>query len=318
MQFEHPHGFRPQVRELLAGRMARGVARLAAAGRRPDRLRPARCPVARGRRPLPSGHLRASAATRRRRRPRAHRRGRRRRRPRRARRAGGRRRRGRGDDRADLVIDAGGRLAPIGLGPDRSRRRHRHVVRDPHLPSPPRCGVRADDQPRGLGGRVRRLPGVRVPPRGTATSRSVFIRPTADVDLGLLRRRDAFDAACRAIPGLSEWTAPGRRRADQRRDGGRPAAQRVPPAARAPGAGGARRRGGHDGANRGARRGDGQHADRRAAAAARRWRRPGQGGGSRSGRGATRGSDRGCRTTSTSTPRPCGPGRAPTSTSPDR
>jgi 2-polyprenyl-6-methoxyphenol hydroxylase-like FAD-dependent oxidoreductase len=36
----------------------------------------------------------------------------------------------------------------------------------------------------------------------------VIIRPTADADLSVLRHRDAFDTACRAIPGLDEWTDP--------------------------------------------------------------------------------------------------------------
>ena len=36
----------------------------------------------------------------------------------------------------------------------------------------------------------------------------VVIRPTADADLTLLRHVDAFDAACRAIPGLADWTDP--------------------------------------------------------------------------------------------------------------
>jgi len=36
----------------------------------------------------------------------------------------------------------------------------------------------------------------------------VFIRPTADADLTVLRHLEAFDAACRAIPGLAEWTDP--------------------------------------------------------------------------------------------------------------
>jgi hypothetical protein len=36
----------------------------------------------------------------------------------------------------------------------------------------------------------------------------VIIRPTADADLLVLRHRDAFDAACRAIPGLAAWTDP--------------------------------------------------------------------------------------------------------------
>ena len=37
----------------------------------------------------------------------------------------------------------------------------------------------------------------------------VIVRPTADESLTLLRHRDAFDAACRAIPGLDDWTEPG-------------------------------------------------------------------------------------------------------------
>jgi hypothetical protein len=36
----------------------------------------------------------------------------------------------------------------------------------------------------------------------------VIVRPTADESLTLLRHLDAFEAACRAIPGLSAWTDP--------------------------------------------------------------------------------------------------------------
>jgi hypothetical protein len=36
----------------------------------------------------------------------------------------------------------------------------------------------------------------------------VLIRPTADPELKLLLGRDAFDAACAAIPALAEWTDP--------------------------------------------------------------------------------------------------------------
>ena len=36
----------------------------------------------------------------------------------------------------------------------------------------------------------------------------VIIRPTADTDLRALRHLHAFDAACRAIPGLADWTDP--------------------------------------------------------------------------------------------------------------
>jgi 2-polyprenyl-6-methoxyphenol hydroxylase-like FAD-dependent oxidoreductase len=40
----------------------------------------------------------------------------------------------------------------------------------------------------------------------------VLIRPTADVELGALRHEAVFDAACRAIPGIAEWTDPDRSR----------------------------------------------------------------------------------------------------------
>ena len=36
----------------------------------------------------------------------------------------------------------------------------------------------------------------------------VVIRPTADADLTVLRHPAAFDAACRAIPALADWTDP--------------------------------------------------------------------------------------------------------------
>ncbi len=37
---------------------------------------------------------------------------------------------------------------------------------------------------------------------------TVIVRPTSDVGLSALRHVDAFDAACRAIPGLADWTDP--------------------------------------------------------------------------------------------------------------
>jgi hypothetical protein len=40
----------------------------------------------------------------------------------------------------------------------------------------------------------------------------VLVRPTADAALKGLRSAAAFDAACAAIPGLAEWTDPGRAR----------------------------------------------------------------------------------------------------------
>ncbi len=38
----------------------------------------------------------------------------------------------------------------------------------------------------------------------------LFVRPTADADLKLLRDRSAFEAACRAVPALAAWTDPAR------------------------------------------------------------------------------------------------------------
>ena len=46
--------------------------------------------------------------------------------------------------------------------------------------------------------------------RTSAALSVVIIRPTADVALQQLRHRDAFEAACRAIPALAAWTDPGR------------------------------------------------------------------------------------------------------------
>ena len=38
----------------------------------------------------------------------------------------------------------------------------------------------------------------------------LFLRPTADEELKRLRHQAAFEAACRAVPGLAEWTDPAR------------------------------------------------------------------------------------------------------------
>lgn len=40
----------------------------------------------------------------------------------------------------------------------------------------------------------------------------IVVRPVDEPDLALLRRPAAFDAACRAVPGLAEWTDPDRAR----------------------------------------------------------------------------------------------------------
>ena len=38
----------------------------------------------------------------------------------------------------------------------------------------------------------------------------LFVRPSDDKALALLRHTDAFEAACRVVPGLAEWTDPER------------------------------------------------------------------------------------------------------------
>jgi 2-polyprenyl-6-methoxyphenol hydroxylase-like FAD-dependent oxidoreductase len=38
----------------------------------------------------------------------------------------------------------------------------------------------------------------------------LFVRPSADKALALLRQTEAFEAACQAVPGLAEWTDPDR------------------------------------------------------------------------------------------------------------
>ena len=38
----------------------------------------------------------------------------------------------------------------------------------------------------------------------------LFVRPSDDKALALLRHADAFEAACRVVPGLAEWTDPER------------------------------------------------------------------------------------------------------------
>ena len=63
----------------------------------------------------------------------------------------------------------------------------------------------------------------------------VIVRPTADAELTVLRHVDAFDAACRAHTRPGRVDRPGARRPHQWGDGRWPAAQRLPPPARLPG-----------------------------------------------------------------------------------
>jgi 2-polyprenyl-6-methoxyphenol hydroxylase-like FAD-dependent oxidoreductase len=108
--------------------------------------------------------------------------------------------------RADLVVDASGRLSRLALPPD----------------------LGGDTGMAYVSRTYRRSPGTTRGPMTTPFAWSaqfhgydcyafphehghvsvVIIRPTADADLGALRHIRAFESACRAIPGLAEWTEP--------------------------------------------------------------------------------------------------------------
>jgi 2-polyprenyl-6-methoxyphenol hydroxylase-like FAD-dependent oxidoreductase len=106
--------------------------------------------------------------------------------------------------RADLVIDASGRLSRFAptptIGADtgmayvsRTYRRHPDAAPGPLT------------RPFAWSGMFRGYDSYVFPhERGHVSA--VIIRPTADAGLGVLRHLGAFEAACRAIPGLAEWT----------------------------------------------------------------------------------------------------------------
>jgi hypothetical protein len=107
---------------------------------------------------------------------------------------------------ADLVVDASGRLSrfagPAELGGDTGMS---YVTRTYRR--------RPGAGPGPMNGPVAwsaELPGydAYVFPHERDHMSAVIIRPTADAGLGVLRHTDVFDAACRAIPGLAEWTDP--------------------------------------------------------------------------------------------------------------
>jgi 2-polyprenyl-6-methoxyphenol hydroxylase-like FAD-dependent oxidoreductase len=107
---------------------------------------------------------------------------------------------------ADLVIDAGGRLSRLApradLGGDtgmayvtRTYRRDRDAS-----PGPASTSVAWSAMLRGYDAYVFFHEAGHIS--------AVIVRPSADDAMTVLRHVDAFDAACRAIPGLAEWTDP--------------------------------------------------------------------------------------------------------------
>jgi len=107
---------------------------------------------------------------------------------------------------ADLVVDASGRISRlpdsdvVDLDGDtgmayvtRTYRRHRRAGMGPMTGPIAWVGIFDGYQ-------------VYVFPHEHGHFSVVIIRPTADPDLTLLRHVDAFDATCRAIPGLADWT----------------------------------------------------------------------------------------------------------------
>lgn len=107
---------------------------------------------------------------------------------------------------ADLVVDAGGRRSALaeskGLHGDtgmayvtRTYRRHRDAGPGP-LTRPAAWAGSFDGYL------------VLVFPHERGHFSTVIVRPTADAAFGVLRHVEAFDAACRAIPGLADWTDP--------------------------------------------------------------------------------------------------------------
>jgi len=109
---------------------------------------------------------------------------------------------------ADLVIDASGRISRlpdtdvVDLDGDtgmayvtRTHRRHRRAGMGPMTGPTAWVGIFDGYQ-------------VYVFPHERGHFSVVIIRPTADPDLTLLRHADSFDATCRAIPCLADWTDP--------------------------------------------------------------------------------------------------------------
>ena len=112
---------------------------------------------------------------------------------------------------ADLVVDASGRAGrlsagyrPLGqrvdCGMAYAARQYR--LRTGATPGPTNGGPGFMAQHRGF------LVMIFLHDAGTFTV--LFVRPSDDKALALLRHTDAFEAACRAVPGAAEWTDPER------------------------------------------------------------------------------------------------------------
>ena len=152
---------------------------------------------------------------------------------------------------ADLVVDASGRAGRLGRPVAQGERcrpsgRLRPRVRRPHLPAARRSGARAPwPSPIAY---VADFDGYQclVFLHEAGHFSVVLVRPTADAALKELRFEAAFEAACRAIPALAEWTDPARALPTSSGAGRRGAAQRLPPTDRHTGTGGRRRLGRDD------------------------------------------------------------------------
>ena len=112
---------------------------------------------------------------------------------------------------ADLVVDASGRAGRLSAGL-RSRLERvdcgmayaarQYRLRPGAAPGPINGGPGFMAQHRGF------LVMVFQHEAGTFTV--LFVRPSDDKTLSLLRHAEAFEAACQAVPGLAEWTDPDR------------------------------------------------------------------------------------------------------------
>ena len=88
------------------------------------------------------------------------------------------------------------------------RRRHRHGVRVTDVPAEGGSAAGPAGQPVRVERHVRRATTATSSPTSTATSRWCSSGPRPTPSSAVLRHLDAFEAACRAIPALADWTDP--------------------------------------------------------------------------------------------------------------